>query len=283
MRCSVLASGSTGNAVYVEGGGTRLLIDAGIGIRQLESSLARLGVSGRRLDALLVTHEHTDHIKGVPAAVRKWSVPVYASEGTLNRVSQSWKGEGPVVTRTVRSGTPFALGGLVVEPFPLSHDADEPLGFCVHGDGEKLVLMTDCGYVSERVREVTRGANAYVLETNHDVELLRTGPYPWHLKRRILGDRGHLSNEYAAEYLLEVLTEDTGLVYLAHLSQENNRPDLAAGAVGKALGTLPPADRERVGLVMTRPAEPTDLLPVRRERNRGTEPFPSRRASQETP
>lgn len=263
IRCCVLASGSTGNAIYIQGGSTRLLIDIGVGVRQLQAGLAQIGTDGRDLDAVLLTHEHTDHIKGVPSVLRKWGLPIYASEGTLRHVAAVHKQNDDMGARRIRADMPFSLGEFVVEPFTLSHDADEPLGFCFYRDGEKLVLMTDCGYVSERVRSVTRGAHAYILETNHDIDMLRTGSYPWHLKRRILGDKGHLSNAYAAQYLTEAATADTRTVYLAHLSHENNRPDLALQTVREAVCTLPHEIRNQLSLVMTSPTLPTTLEPIR--------------------
>lgn len=263
FRCSVLASGSTGNAVYVEAGGTSLLIDAGIGIRQLEGALRTIGVDPGQLCALLVTHEHADHIKGVASAVRRWRWPVYASEGTWSEIRRLWPQEDEIAPRLIGAGRPFSLGRMVVEPFALSHDAEEPLGFCLHAGGQKLVLATDLGYVSDRVREVTRGAHTYILETNHDLEMLRAGPYPWHLKRRILGDKGHLSNDSAADFLLDVLTEDTEAIYLAHLSQENNRPDIARGTLARRLVDALPEAAGRVELRPTHPRTPTALVSVK--------------------
>lgn len=263
FRCCVLASGSTGNAVYVQAGGTSILIDAGIGIRQLQGSLQAIGADPGQLSALLVTHEHADHIKGVAAAVRRWRWPVYASEGTWSQIRRLWSQEDEMAPRLIGAGRPFALGGIVIEPFALSHDAEEPLGFCLHADGQKLVLATDLGYVSDRVREVTRGAQTYILETNHDLEMLRAGPYPWHLKRRILGDKGHLSNDSAADFLLDVLTGDTEAIYLAHLSQENNRPEIARETLARRLRDALPEAAGRVALRLTHPRAPTAMAPVK--------------------
>ncbi|MCY0902441.1 MAG: MBL fold metallo-hydrolase [Firmicutes bacterium] len=262
MRVSVLASGSTGNAVYVEAGDTKVLLDAGVGIRQLQAAFKEIGVSLETLDAILVTHEHSDHVRGLAALLRRVSVPVYATAGTWSQIASASEGCADLVARTIGAGVPFTLGALTCEPFALSHDAEEPVGFSLYAGGRKLVLATDLGYASARVKEVTKGADAYILETNHDVEMLRAGPYPWHLKRRILGDKGHLSNAHAAEYLLDVMGEATGEVYLAHLSQENNRPDLAHHELARALLSVHREVRERVQLYETRPDGPTPLADV---------------------
>lgn len=264
MRCAVLASGSTGNAVYVETRHTKVLLDAGVGIRQLQAAFKEMAVSLEELDAILVTHEHTDHVRGLPALLRKTQAPVYTTAGTWSQIAHLWREDELPTVRTIYSGAPFSLGELAFEPFTLSHDAQEPVGFCIYAGDEKLVLATDLGYASAKVKDVTRGANAYILETNHDVDLLRAGSYPWHLKRRILGDKGHLSNAHAAEYLLDVLTEDTEQVYLAHLSQENNRPQLAYGVMEAALSQVHKALRERVHLQVTSPTQSCGLSPVRR-------------------
>ncbi len=259
MRCSVLASGSTGNAVYVEAGKTRVLIDAGIGIRQLRAAFDEIAVGMETLDAIIVTHEHSDHVRGLPALTRRHSLPIYTSEGTWTHLQRFWRDESTVVHRTLRAATPITLGELVLEPFPLSHDAEEPLGFCLYAGGQKLVLATDLGYASAAIRDVVKGAHTYILESNHDVEMLRVGSYPWHLKRRILGDKGHLSNDSASEFLCDVLTEDTTSVYLAHLSQENNRPELANAAVSQALLRMSSRIHEQIAVARTSPTKPTAL------------------------
>lgn len=264
MRCAVLASGSTGNAVYVETNRTKILLDAGVGIRQLQAAFKEIDVSFDQLDAIVVTHEHSDHVRGLPAVWKRTSAPLYTTAGTWSQIARLWGEEDACTVRTICAGTPFALGDFVIEPFALSHDAEEPVGFCLYAGGEKLVLATDLGYASARVKDVTRGANTYILETNHDVELLRTGGYPWHLKRRILGDKGHLSNAHAAEYLLDVLTDETEQVYLAHLSQQNNRPELAFGALESALMQVHKAVRERIRLQVTSPIAPSELSPLRK-------------------
>jgi len=255
----LLASGSTGNAVYIESGKTKILLDAGVGIRQLQASFKEIGVAFEELDAVFITHEHSDHVRGLAALVRKVNVPVYATAGTWSHIARLWRAEENVTARVLQAGSALTLGEFAFEPFALSHDAEEPVGFCIYAGNEKLVLATDLGYASAKVKEATRGANAYILETNHDVDLLRAGSYPWHLKRRILGDKGHLSNAHSAEYLLDVLTENTQTVYLAHLSRENNRPELAHDVIARALISVHKEVRERIRLCVTSPVAPTEL------------------------
>ena len=260
FRCCVLASGSTGNAVYVEAGSTALLVDAGVGIRQLQGALREIGVVPDTLDALLVTHEHHDHVRGLPLVVQRFGLPVYTSQGTWSELCAGM--EDVAKPRFIAAGRPFALGEMVIEPFALSHDAMEPLGFVFHAFGRKLVLATDLGYVSAKNRDVTRGAHTYIVEANHDVEMLRAGPYPWHLKRRILGDKGHLSNDSAAEYLLDVVTEATARVFLAHLSEENNRPEVALAVVDRLFADAGGTATEGILLTLTHPRAATELVTV---------------------
>lgn len=263
FKFSVLASGSSGNAVYIEAGGTRILVDVGIGIRQLQSACRDISVNLDNLDAVFITHEHTDHIKGLKSLVRKRAVPIYTSEGTWRQVRSLWPTADDIQVRWIRSEGVFSLGELVVEPFAISHDAEEPLGFCFYFGEEKLVLATDLGYVSDRVKRAAQNANTMIIEANHDIELLRTGAYPWYLKRRILGDKGHLSNDSTADFLVEVINESTKAVYLAHLSQENNRPELARSAVRQALADWSKDDEERVLIHLTNPIVPTALVDVK--------------------
>ncbi len=260
LQFSVLASGSTGNAVYVQAGASRILIDAGVGIRQLQSAFRHIGISMDHLDAVIVTHEHSDHVKGLASLLRKFSVPIYTSQGTWHKIATFWRDEEQVTAQIIQADVPFSLGEFVLEPFALSHDAEEPLGFCIRNGGKKLVLATDLGYVSDRIRTLAYGADAYILEANHDLELLRTGPYPWHLKRRILGDKGHLSNDSAGDFLCDVVTDKTESVFLAHLSQENNRPELAQRRVSEAMANLPKAIENRLGIRLTYPDHPTPLM-----------------------
>ncbi|MBX6395646.1 MAG: MBL fold metallo-hydrolase [Alicyclobacillaceae bacterium] len=223
----LLASGSSGNAVVVCSERTRLLIDAGISARRLERALRSIGMEPGELDAVLITHEHQDHVKGLPVFGRRHSFPVWATEGTWAELTSTAKELGTDRCFTFSADQPLFFGDIAVQPVAVSHDAREPVMFCFYHGQEKLVLATDLGFVSERIKGIMAGANAYILESNHDVAMLRSGPYPWALKRRILGDKGHLSNEAAGEALLDLVDGRTQQVVLAHLSENNNLPELA--------------------------------------------------------
>jgi phosphoribosyl 1,2-cyclic phosphodiesterase len=259
MRFSILASGSTGNAAIVQSGGTTIMIDAGLSAKKLEQLMEARGVEPHRIDALLVTHEHADHIRGLGPLARKYDLPVYANAGTW-KAMENTIGEIDDRRRHVfETGKPIDFGSLRVESFAISHDAAEPVGFSFSDRSLKLSLATDLGYVSPNVREHVTDSDVLVLESNHDIEMLRIGRYPWNIKRRILGDTGHLSNHAAGEALCELLTERTKRVYLAHLSRDHNLMDLARLTVNTMLeerGLL--AQFPRLRLMDTYYDRPTD-------------------------
>lgn len=227
LKYSVLASGSTGNAIYVENEDFKLLVDAGLSGKQVEKLMKEAGTDPGSLDALLVTHEHSDHIKGVGVIARRYNLPVYANEAT-------WEAMEPLIgeldeaqKHVFDTGEAIDFGKLKVESYGISHDAAEPVGYCFYDGDVQLSLTTDLGYVSERIKEKVRTSQTIIMESNHDVEMLRMGAYPWSIKRRILSDVGHLSNEAAAEALCDILSGATEKVHLAHLSRDNNVLELA--------------------------------------------------------
>jgi phosphoribosyl 1,2-cyclic phosphodiesterase len=235
LRYSVLASGSTGNALYVENDEYHLLIDAGLSGKQLEKLMDQVGVDPKALDALLITHEHSDHIKGVGVMARRYDLPVYANEATWNAMAPLIGEMDEEKKHVVNTGEAIDFGTLKVESYGISHDAAEPIGFCFYEDDVQLSLTTDLGYVSDRIKQKICSSQAIIMESNHDVELLRMGAYPWSIKRRILSDVGHLSNEAAAEALCDILSGATEKVHLAHLSQDNNVLELARLTVNNIL------------------------------------------------
>ncbi|MBB6674357.1 MBL fold metallo-hydrolase [Cohnella nanjingensis] len=236
LRFTVLASGSTGNATVVSSDAATVLIDAGLSGKKIEELMKAREVSGTELDAIFVTHEHSDHIKGLGALARKYELPIYANEKTWGAMAKH-VGELPDGQRKVLpTGGVMELFDLRIESYAISHDAVEPVGYCFHSGGRKLTLATDLGYVSDKVMQQLLQSDVLVLESNHDVDMLRMGRYPWNIKRRILGDTGHLSNEAAGEALCRLLAEGrTRRVYLAHLSQEHNLMDLAKLTVNTVL------------------------------------------------
>ncbi|MGL4820654.1 MAG: MBL fold metallo-hydrolase [Bacilli bacterium] len=262
INFSVLASGSSGNAFYIEHGDTRLLVDAGLSGKALEKAMSGIDRKLDEVKGIFVTHEHSDHIKGLGVVARKYGIPIYAN-------AKTWEAMSPLIGQVsleqkhhFESGTVRTFGGLDVESFGVSHDAAEPMFYTFHAGGKKIALMTDTGYVSDRMKGVIRGADYFVFESNHDVEMLRMGRYPWSVKRRILSDVGHVSNEDAALAMVDVITEQTKGIYLAHLSKDNNMKPLARLTVENILTEHEIDIQSRVRLLDTDPNEPTPLCTV---------------------
>lgn len=228
MQVHVLASGSTGNAVFFQFGETKLLVDAGISTRRIERGLEEVGIKTADLDGVLITHEHTDHIKGLDVLIRRYKLPVYAREKTWRMIKCREK--LPVDCR-IEMKESFDIGGVKVEPFSISHDAVDPVGFCFYHRQGKYVLATDMGIVTPGVEKALALADVAVMETNHDLEMLIDGPYPHFLKQRIRGEQGHLSNHDAGKLLARVAHKKGMQVFMAHLSQQNNYPGLAERTV----------------------------------------------------
>ena len=236
-----MASGSSGNCLYVAGGGTRLLVDAGLSRRETAARLAAIGVEVGAIDAVLFTHDHDDHCRGAPLLLRRHRLPFFANEGTSQGVEHVNRGFG-ADWRIFETGSTFGVGGLRVEAFSVPHDASDTVGFAI-GDGRvRLGIATDLGSVTALVRHKLAACHALVLEANHDVEMLRQSGRPWSLIQRILGPRGHLSNEQAADLLAGVIGPELRVLVLAHLSAECNTPALAAHAVRAVLRDAGRAD-----------------------------------------
>jgi phosphoribosyl 1,2-cyclic phosphodiesterase len=225
MRFSVLASGSGGNACYVETDQTRLLIDAGLSCSECLKRLRGVGVNPERLDGLLITHEHVDHIRGAGALARRLRVPVYINNGTLRRGMRSLGNiSQPVIIRT---GQSLTVKDLLLETFTKCHDAADPMGIVITCRGVRLGIITDLGRSTAVVETRLKACHALVMEFNHDERMLEEGPYPLEVKRRIRGPDGHLSNDQARKLLMTVSHDDLDLVVLAHLSETNNLPEKA--------------------------------------------------------
>ena len=223
LSITTLASGSGGNCLLVRGGNTHILIDAGISCRRITTALNQLGIDPMSLAAVLVTHEHTDHICGLATMVKKLPVPIYASAGTAYCLTHH-TGLPAERVRSFPAGSSFDIGPLHCTSFSTPHDAADSVGYTVELDGCKLALATDLGHVTDTVRHAVLGSQAVVLESNHDIDWLRSGPYPYPLKQRILGDRGHLCNEAGANLALQAAQAGAKAIILAHLSSENNTP-----------------------------------------------------------
>lgn len=237
LTVTTLASGSSGNAALVSCGRTHILLDAGISARRITSGLKTLGVAPEELAAILVTHEHHDHISALPVLTKKLRVPILATGPTCRQICH----KVPFVDNLVQeqeAGTGMELGELWVESFPTPHDAMGSVGYSISGAGSRLVLATDLGYVTPEIARVVKGCGLLLCEANHDEDWVRSGPYPYYLKQRVLGDRGHLSNEAGAELAATAVSAGTRTVVLAHLSAENNTPAHARQVVARRLSTL---------------------------------------------
>lgn len=237
MRFALLGSGSQGNALVVESGSTRILLDCGFGLAESVSRLARLGLAPADLSAIVVTHEHDDHIGGVARLARRHALPVWLTYGTLNGFEALFANVQQV--NVIGSYEAFSIGDLRVDPFPVPHDAREPAQY-VFGDGaHRLGVLTDTGCSTPYIESMLSGCHALVLECNHDLGMLRTSSYPQRLRERISGRFGHLDNITAAGLLERLDNGHLQHLVAAHLSQENNRPELARAALAAAIGCEP--------------------------------------------
>ena len=233
MRLCSIASGSSGNCTYVGSDATHLLVDVGISGKRTESGLNSLGLTGRDVDGILITHEHADHIAGLGVIARKYGIPIYATGGTIHAI-QKMKQVGEIDSDLfceIREDEKFIIKDLTVNPMRISHDAAQPVGFRISYGKKKVGICTDLGVYTDYTVECLKGMDALLLEANHDVNMLQVGPYPYYLKQRILGDRGHLSNENSGKLLCRLLHDGLQEVVLGHLSKENNLPELAYEAV----------------------------------------------------
>ncbi len=247
----VLASGSRGNCTLVRAGRTAVLIDAGLSAKQIVERLAAVGQDPRGLAAILLTHEHIDHTRGVAVLARRFAVPVLANAATYEAAEVQLR-DVPAAEFFV-TGTRFDVGTLAVTPFAVPHDAAEPVGFLLESEGARIGYATDLGHVTRLVAARLSGCQALVFEANHDLEMLMSGPYPWATKQRVASRTGHLSNEHAAEFLPEAVSEETVHLVLAHLSETNNDPALARATVETALAA---AGRSRTSVTTARQDRP---------------------------
>lgn len=233
MRLHLLASGSAGNCLFVEAGGTRILIDCGISGAEAARRLEKVGSHPEAVEAIVVSHEHSDHLQGVGVLARRYGLPVYLTAGTQGACNGQLG--SPVEVRPFVPGREFTIGDLMIRPFSIPHDAAEPVAFTLHHGGVKAGVATDLGFSTALARQHLSGSHLLVLESNHDPEMLARSSYPWELKRRIRGRSGHLSNRDAARLLEGVLHDGLETVALAHLSEKNNCPELALKEAGVVL------------------------------------------------
>lgn len=232
--CSI-ASGSSGNSMYIGSNYANILVDAGLSGKKIQEGLKNINITGDKLNAIFITHEHSDHISGAGILSRRFNVPIYATEGT-------WKGMELKIgeieesnKRLIFKDKDCIIKDLCIHAYEIPHDANEPVGYSVIRDNCKITIATDIGHITENIIENMRGSDVLLLEANHDINMLKAGSYPYNLKRRILGDLGHLSNESSGNLLLEAFDEKLKYVLLGHLSKENNFPELAYETVSGIL------------------------------------------------
>lgn len=229
MRMCSIASGSSGNCIYVGSDHTHLLVDTGISKKRIDAGLKELEIKGEELSGILVTHEHSDHIQGLGVFSRKYEIPIYASPGTIEGI-KSYSGLGKMpegLLHPIQIDQKFSLGDITIDPFAISHDANEPTGYRMECGGKSAAVVTDLGIYTDYVVNKLQNLDAVLLEANHDIHMLEVGAYPYYLKQRILGDKGHLSNELSGRLLCDILHDNLKHIILGHLSKENNYVRLA--------------------------------------------------------
>lgn len=229
MRFCSIASGSSGNCIYVGSECAHVLVDIGISGKKMETGLNSLDLTGRDIDGILITHEHSDHIKGLGVIARRYGIPIYATGGTVDVMMRSGSlGKIPEgIFHEIREDEAFLIKDLKINPFTISHDAAQPVGYRLECGDHSVGIATDLGKYNEYIIENLQDLDALLLEANHDIRMLQVGKYPYYLKQRILGDRGHLSNENAGRLLCRLLHDNMKAIFLGHLSRENNYEELA--------------------------------------------------------
>jgi phosphoribosyl 1,2-cyclic phosphodiesterase len=232
LKISVLGSGSSGNCTFISSSKTKILLDAGFNRSQTIRRLNAIGESLEGIEALVISHEHSDHVSGLPSLLAKHDIPVFTAEGTSEALTSKFSLKK---IEFIKAGQPFMLGDLKISPFTIPHDAVDPMAFILEAEGVRVAHVTDLGYMTELVVQRLRECDIIILESNHDLEMLRIGPYPWFLKQRILSREGHLSNEMAGKFFSEHFDGRARFIVLAHLSENNNHPDIARMVATEAL------------------------------------------------
>lgn len=233
LKFATIASSSSGNCVYIGTEYTNILIDAGLSGKRIEDGLKELELTGQDIDAVFVTHEHIDHVDGIGVLSRRYNIPIYATEGTWANMPSKVKAETirEDFKRCVYADENTVFNDLIIKPFEIPHDAAEPVGYSIMTDKDKITIATDIGHISDTIKENVKGSSLLLLESNHDVDMLKNGSYAYNLKQRILSDYGHLSNLNAGKFLSDFADSRLKYVFLGHLSRENNTPRVAFDTV----------------------------------------------------
>ena len=251
---AVLGSGSSGNCTFLATERVKLLIDAGLSARETARRLASIGEKPETLQGILVTHEHSDHISGLARLANQFRIPVYISSQTQSVLPPRIK--LPAV-ETIQAGKHFEIGDLAIDPFTIPHDAADPVGYCLASAGMRVAVVTDLGYIPENVKYYLSGCHCLVMESNHDLDMLKNGPYPWFVKQRVMSRDGHLSNHSLGEFLSNDFDGTAQVLVLAHLSEWNNHPEIALLAAASALGEQ---TARKIRLVVSSQKEPTEVF-----------------------
>ncbi len=266
VSLTVLASGSRGNCSVLASSRTRILVDAGVSCREIGRRMTMTGDHALNLSAVIISHEHSDHVAGLYVLARKLKIPVFMTGATYHAwqrwARQNNDGAKPELARleTFEAGRSFSIGDITVAPFTIPHDAADPVGFTFRAEGVKIGIVTDLGYMPASVADNLRGCDGLVIESNHDVEMLRGGPYPWVVKQRVMSRVGHMSNENLAQFFAGGYDGGAAFLVLAHLSEQNNHPDLARRAAEQALAPRRDLLRNRLMLAsQDQPLEPIRL------------------------
>jgi phosphoribosyl 1,2-cyclic phosphodiesterase len=235
VKFCVLASGSSGNAALLATENTRILVDAGLSMRELRKRLASIGESLETIDAILITHEHCDHVSGLPVLARQKGLRAVIYMTRLTAPAIDWGATPPARLEPFQAGACFRIGDIEMQSFSIPHDAIDPVGFCFEAQGVRVGVATDLGYVPESIKFHLRRTNVLLLEANHDLDMLKVGPYPWSVKQRVMSRVGHLSNLHVSDYLMEDLASCTANLILGHLSEQNNHPAIVQLVAAEAL------------------------------------------------
>lgn len=254
MKLSVLASGSKGNVSYVETNNTKILIDAGMSCLYIEKALTSINIRPRDIDGILITHTHSDHINGLRVFLKKYNTKLYITEKIYNEL----KHQMPIDNYELIDKK-FNINSLNIETIKTSHDAEDSNGYIISDESSSLVYITDTGYINRKYHDILSNKNYYVIESNHDIELLMNGSYPYHLKQRILGDRGHLSNKACADYMSKFIGDNTKGVILIHLSEENNRKEVAYETF---TNTIKDNCKNLENIIISSQTEPTEVIEI---------------------
>lgn len=252
MRVKVLSSGSKGNTTYIESGNTKILIDIGNSCKYVTNKLKEIGIEGKDIDAILITHTHSDHIKGLKVFLNKFNPKVYITKGML--ADLDYLENYHIIDTNI-----IQIKELLIDVIKTSHDAPDSVGYVVKGDGKAIVYITDTGYINNKYFDLLSNKELYIMESNHDIEKLNNGPYPFRLRQRILGDKGHLSNYDSAKYISTFIGNKTKCIVLAHLSEENNTYELAYNTLLERLNT----NNQHVDkIIIAKQEEETEVLEV---------------------